>query len=57
MVKNLTTSNIVRQNILNNQYALSEIEKVVGLKGVIFEGEMKFTKSQIASFLKLLKEL
>lgn len=52
MENNLTTSNVARQNILNNQYALSEVEKVIGLKGVIFEGEIKFTKSQIASFFE-----
>lgn len=53
MIKNLTTSNIARQNVLNNQYALSEVEKVIGFKGVIFEGEIKFTKSQIASFFEV----
>ncbi|MFR9585624.1 MAG: DNA-binding protein [Rikenellaceae bacterium] len=52
MIKNLTTSNIARQNVLNNQYALKEVENVIGLKGVIFEGEIKFTKSQLASFFE-----
>ena len=50
MDKQLTNSNIDRQNILNNQYAINEIEKAVGIKGVIFEGSYRFTKQQIAEF-------
>lgn len=38
MVKDLTTSEIARQNILNNKYALQEIQNAVGLRGVLFEG-------------------
>ena len=37
-MKDLTNSNIDRQNILNNPYALQEVQKVIGLKGVLFEG-------------------
>lgn len=50
--KDLTTSNVVRQNILNNKYALSEIQKAIGLKGVIFNRELKFTKNKLPIFLK-----
>ncbi len=53
MDNNLTNSNVARQNVLNNQYALSEVEKVIGLRGVVFEGEVKFTKAQIASFFEV----
>jgi len=53
MKKNLTNSPLERQNIMNNQLALSEIEKAVGIKGVLFEGSYRFTKKQIASFYKV----
>ncbi len=33
MSKDLTNSAIDRQNILNNPYALAEIEKAAGIKG------------------------
>lgn len=52
-MKNLTTSEIARQNVLNNKYALEEIQKVIGLQGVIFEGELKFTKQQLISFFEV----
>ncbi|MCK4313079.1 MAG: DNA-binding protein [Candidatus Cloacimonetes bacterium] len=50
MNKQLTNSNIDRQNILNNQYAINEIEKAVGIEGILFEGSYRFTKQQIAEF-------
>jgi hypothetical protein len=50
MSKNLTTSGIARQNVLNNPYALQEIQKAVGMEGVLFEGEYRFTKKQLAQF-------
>lgn len=51
MTHDLTTSRIARQNVLNNNYALKEAENAIGLRGVIFEGEIKFTKQQVAQFL------
>src|SRR5690606_14831333 len=50
MAKDLTTSDIHRKNILNNRYALQEIEKEVGFPGILFEGVLRFTKRQIAQF-------
>lgn len=52
-MKNLTTSEIARQNVLNNRYALDEMQKAIGLRGVIFEGELKFTKQQLSSFFEV----
>ena len=52
-MKDLTTSEIARQNVLNNKYALEEVQKVVGLRGILFEGELKFTKQQLASFFEV----
>ena len=44
MGNNLITSTIARQNILNNTYAIEETQKAIGLKGVLFENEYRFTK-------------
>jgi len=53
MAKDLTESSIARQNILNNNYALQEIQAAVGLRGVLFQGEYKFIKKQIAAFFEV----
>ena len=50
MNKDLTTSEIDRQNILNNPYALSEIEKAAGIHGIPFEGKTVVLKEQVATF-------
>ena len=41
-MKDLTTSEIARQNVLNNKYALEEVQRVIGLRGIVFEEEIKF---------------
>lgn len=53
MANDLSTSSITRQNVLNNKYALQEIQKAVGLRGVLFEGEYKFVKKQVANFFEV----
>ena len=53
MSKDLTNSGIERQNILNNKYALQRIQDYVGLEGMLFEGEYKFTKSMVSSFFSI----
>jgi hypothetical protein len=53
MSKDLTSSSIDRQNILNNNYAIEEISKAIGIRGILFEDEIKFTKEQIASFFEV----
>mgnify|MGYP006271942755 CR=1 FL=1 len=50
MAKDLTSSNVHRKNILNNKYALQEIEKEVAFPGILFEGSLRYTKRQIAQF-------
>ncbi|MCB9017069.1 MAG: DNA-binding protein [Prevotellaceae bacterium] len=50
MAKELTNTSVARQNILNNSLAMNEIQKVVGMKGILFENEYKFLKRQIADF-------
>lgn len=53
MAKDLTNSKIDRQNILNNNFAMNEIEKACDLKGILFEDKIAFTKEQIASFYEI----
>ena len=52
-MKDLTNSDIDRQNILNNQYALTQIQEYIGLPGMLFEGEYRFTKEMIAGFFEI----
>ena len=51
MSRDLTTSLVARSNILNNQYAVSELENSLQLGGLSFEGETVFTKQQVAVIL------
>ena len=53
MNANLTQSEVARQNVLNNRYAVAEIQKAIGLRGVLYEGEYYVTKSQMAKFLEV----
>jgi hypothetical protein len=53
MTKDLTNSAIDRQNILNNPYALAEIEKAAGLNGISFEGRFVVLKEQVATFFEV----
>jgi hypothetical protein len=53
MSKDLTNSPVDRQNILNNNYALVEVEKAVGIKGIPFEGGTVVLKEQVADFLEV----
>lgn len=51
--KNLTTSKLDRQNILNNEKALLEIQNQTGIQGVMFEGKIYFTKIMLATFFEV----
>ena len=53
MGKDLTTSKIDRQNILNNPYAIEEVRIATGISGIVFEGEFKFLKDQLAKFFEV----
>lgn len=53
MSKDLTNSAIDRQNILNNPYALAEIEKAAGIEGILFEGKTVVFKEQVAAFFEV----
>jgi hypothetical protein len=49
-MKDLTVSAIDRQNILNNKKALENIQTYLGVSGMLFQGEYKFTRKQITDF-------
>ena len=53
MAKDLTNSKIDRQNILNNNYAINEIEKACNMEGIFFEDKISFTKEQVAQFYEI----
>ena len=48
--RNLTTSKVDRQNILNNSLAVTEIEKHTTIDGVYYDGKMYVTKELVAAF-------
>lgn len=49
----LTTSLVARNNVLNNPYAVSELQNHLQLGGLQFEGETVFTKVQVARILEV----
>jgi hypothetical protein len=51
--KDLTNSAVDRQNILNNPYAVAEIEKAAGIRGIPFEGKTVVLKEQVATFFEV----
>ena len=50
MAKDLTTSKLDRQNVLNNDIALQEIQKAVNIKCIIWNNSLYLTKDMVASF-------
>jgi hypothetical protein len=53
MMKQLPESEVDRRNILNNDYAISAMQEQVGIQGVNFENELKFTVRQVARFFEV----
>ena len=53
MKKDLTTSSVSRQNILNNHYALEKIELHLALGGITWRDERVFTKAKVAQLLQV----
>jgi hypothetical protein len=53
MTKDLTSSNVSRQNILNNNYAISQLESNLSFGGVYWHNESIFTKVQVAEILEI----
>ena len=52
-MKDLTVSAIDRQNILNNGLAIENMQDYLGITGMLFEGEYKFTRQQVSEFYSI----
>ncbi|MGZ5207434.1 MAG: DNA-binding protein, partial [Sulfuricurvum sp.] len=53
MTKDLTSSTVSRQNILNNNYALEQVEQNLALGGTTWKDERVFTKAQVSDILAI----
>ncbi|CAN1209631.1 DNA-binding protein [Tumidithrix helvetica PCC 7403] len=53
MDNDLTNSQLDRQNILNNRYALEKIEEHLGLGGTRYQDAVVFTKQQLAALFEV----
>ena len=51
--KDLTVSQVDRQNILNNPYVLAELEQASKVQGIEFESKVFLTKEQMALFFEV----
>lgn len=52
-MKDLTISNIERQNVLNNRFAVSKVQEHLDIEGMLFAGEYRFTKKMVADFYEV----
>ena len=52
-MKDLTISNIERQNVLNNRFAVSKVQEHLDIEGMLFEEEYRFTKKMVADFYEV----
>lgn len=52
-MKDLTISNIERQNVLNNRFAVSKVQEHLDIEGILFEGEYRFTKKWLSDFYEI----
>lgn len=52
-MKDLTTSSIDRQNVLNNTEAIGHIQKHIGITGLLYEGVYYFTNKMVADFYQV----
>lgn len=53
MSKDLTISNIERQNVLNNSLAVKQISNHLDIEGILFDNEYRFTKKMVADFYEV----
>lgn len=49
-MNDLTISAIDRQNVLNNLQAVENIQKYLGISGMLFDGGYRFTRQKVADF-------
>ena len=53
MAKDLTTSSLDRQNILNNELAVEEVREKSGVEGVEWDGKLYVTREMTAEFFQV----
>lgn len=53
MAKDLTTSQLDRQNILNNELAIDEVQEKSGVEGIEWEGKLYVTREMTAEFFQV----
>lgn len=53
MAKDLTNSRLDRQNILNNEIAIEEIQKKSGIDGIVWDGKLYITRDMTANFFEV----
>lgn len=53
MTKDLTTSQIERQNVLNNRIAIPRIQNTIGIHFLEFNGKSYLTKQMVANFFEV----
>lgn len=53
MPRDLTDSQTDRQNVLNNRYAIAEIQRETNIRAVQFEGSPRVLKEDIAAFFEV----
>lgn len=53
MPKDLTTSRLDRQNILNNEIAVEEIQEKSGIEGIVWNQKLYFTREMTANFFEV----
>ena len=53
MAKDLTASRIDRQNILNNDLAVQEIQENSGIQGILWENKIHVTREAAAAFFEV----
>lgn len=52
-MKDLTKSNIERQNVLNNRFAVKKLQERLDIEGMFFDGEYWLTKKMVADFYEV----
>ena len=52
-MKGLTISNIERQNVLNNRFAVKKLQERLDIEGMFFDGEYWLTKKMVADFYEV----
>ncbi|MCM1267124.1 MAG: DNA-binding protein [Bacteroidales bacterium] len=53
MAKDLTTSQLDRQNILNNELAIEEMQEKSGVEGIEWDGKLYVTREMTAEFFQV----